>query len=1337
MCTVALGPNTGTVFPVTIANYATQVNALFDTGAQRSCMNYDTFERLKLDELNTNRVPVVQSASGNSLHAVGTVTCGVNIGEKNFVQTFIVCRNMTRNVILGTDFTITHAAGVEWTRQGTKRLTCDGEIIMEAAEPRCQQQKMMYSTKHVTIPPRSFAVLEVDCDSELSGKFEVVPNPLFAKDHPNLHCETMTYDANAKAEKIPYMMINFSNTEHVTIPKNKVVATATEEVEVEYVEVNETYEATKFRNWIPSKQKLPPIPKTDFIVSPADVRPHRRIELKDYDISPETRQKFEDLCDRFPEVFSQNSEDIGHTNLLEMEIETGDSPPVASKAYTLPLKHRDWVKQELETLERAGVIERSISPWASPIVIVPKKSEPGEPPRRRMCVDFRKINALQPKVIKGDSKAKGAISLTPLPKIDELFAQLTGCKVFSSLDLRSGYFHISLSDDAKPKSAFVVSGLGKWEYNSCPFGLTQAPAYFQALISKVLKDLDFATGYLDDIIIYSRTEEEHLNHLEQVFAALKAAGLKLKRSKCDFFKSNLSYLGHMISSEGISPMPGKLDSIRNMKAPRNAREIKQFLGLAGYYRKFVPRFSDLSRPLTRLTRKDTPFEWSTQCEHSFQALKDALCEQPILRHPEPKLPYTLYTDASKYGWAGVLTQTHTTKVNGADVTMDHPVAYVSGLFRGSQLNWAALTKEAYAIYMSVKKYSFYLTDADVTLRSDHLPLKKFLQKNTLNAKVNNWAIELESYRIDFQFIKGKSNILADVLSRLIDIDPEVKNEPEEPGHEFGYACFEELPPVSITEINEVLSADVTIKADPDLASTPVTMDLPISLDKCRELQASDAKCLDLTQRLLQGKLDATIYVIEDGVLRRRIKQGIQETAIVLPQCLQDPVLVLAHDKAGHNGSKRTYEAVRKLYYWKGMRKDITRHCKNCPVCAKHNIVGVQFDKQHFRPPRQPMQFISMDLIGQLPLSSEGYQYALTVICMLTGYTFCIPLKTKTAEEVVRAYVTHVYAVFGPSQKILSDNGTEFKNKLFDQVAKQLGVDYKIYSPPFRPQSNGRIEGFHRFLKACIGKHIAKRSEWPRVAPLATAAYNFFPNEQTKESAFFLMFGRDPLIPLANLIEPQTRYLGTEECLLDMETLQNVYQFTATQLAKARAKTPGKQMNHEHKIQKGDLVYIRDHTSKAFQPKYKTDHRVVRFLGKNQLEVKDNHGNLHQVHITDVKRVHMADKVIGQIPDYSTFGRAEKIRLDPAKIEDLDWKLSDELNTKPIEDQAEVQPIVEEINTAPPEKNTATVAKQVAAVKLALKAVLKVISVYKTLKVPIPSRTKRIVTSVLNQQHQQQ
>ena len=377
-----------------------------------------------------------------------------------------------------------------------------------------------------------------------------------------------------------------------------------------------------------------------------------------------------------------------------MHVDTGDSPPICQKPYTLPLKHYSWVQQEVETLERAGIIKKSLSPWASPIVVVPKKSTPGEPPRWRMCVDFRKINDLQPQVRRVDSTTSGNISLVPLPKIDEMYAALHGAKIFTTLDLRSGYYHINLDEESKAKTAFITP-FGKYEFNAVPFGLAQAPAYFQQLISMVLQDCrDFAMAYLDDIVIFSRTPEEHLKHIEIIFQKLKIAGLKLKESKCDFFKSEIHYLGHLISDKGIQPLPEKLDTIRNMPRPRTPKEIKQFLGLTGYYRKFVPHFSEISRPLAKLTAKDTSFEWTPQCQFSFEMLKDALMSAPILKYPDTEKPYTIFTDASKYGWAGVLTQEHTSVINGKEVTTNHPVAYVSGMFRGNQLNWAAMTKRS-------------------------------------------------------------------------------------------------------------------------------------------------------------------------------------------------------------------------------------------------------------------------------------------------------------------------------------------------------------------------------------------------------------------------------------------------------------------------------------------------------------------------------------------------------------------------------------------------------------------------------------------------------------------
>ena len=394
--------------------------------------------------------------------------------------------------------------------------------------------------------------------------------------------------------------------------------------------------------------------------------------------------------------------------------------------------------------------------------------------------------------IKRTDKGTGCLSLYLLPKIDEMFSKLQGAAISSTIDLRSGYYHIGLMRELRAKSAFLVP-MGKWQFKRTPFGLSQAPAYFQLLIDKVLMGCaDFAMGYLDDIIIFSKNEEDHLHHLTEIFSRLQHFGLKMKREKCAFFKQHIQYLGHLISKAGFEPLTEKLESIGNMPAPKSPKEVKQFLGLIGYYRKFVPHFSDMSRPLTCLTWHDVKFEWMEKCQKSFNRLWEILMEYLILRYPDPLKPYTLYTDVSRIGWSGVLMQE---EMDEKGRSKSHPICYISGQFRGSQLNWATLTKEAYAIYMSIRRLMFYLMDAEITIKCDHLPLKRFLNKQTLNSKVNNWAVELEQFNLKLEWIQGSKNTLADSLSHLLEVVPEAELEPEQEGQEFGCYCFEDLAPV--------------------------------------------------------------------------------------------------------------------------------------------------------------------------------------------------------------------------------------------------------------------------------------------------------------------------------------------------------------------------------------------------------------------------------------------------------------------------------------------------------------------------------------------------------------
>ena len=856
--TIALGKKTGTTFPITFDNKH-NYNALYDTGASASLINYSAYVSLGQD-LDTGYQPFVKNASGEDMGALGQVTCTFTINDQLFTQSFIVCRHMQRPVILGTDFTSTNFVSIIWTREGTRKMIrSDGSTVMEL--PDTISGVPLVLVRSVKIRPGGNLEVPLECTRQLTDQMDIRIDAGFHHKNPNIYiplCCINNPNNKHNPRYMPLTIFNLRTVDHLYIGKDMVITFAEQPVletySIELASEDKIKEhLAKPRNWVPQRHKtLPEIPHdTAFLCSPVDVPGPCKVQLQDKDITTDIRQKFKELCDEYGEAFSKNNEDIGRTKLVKMDIDTGDSPPVSSRPYTLPLKHYEWVQREIESLERAGVITKSMSKWASPIVVVPKKLAPREPLKRRLCVDFRKVNELQQEVITA-GKTKGQISIHPLPKIDEMYAKLKGAKVFSTIDLRSGYHHIALGKSSRAKTAFVM-----------PFGLAQAPAYFQLLVNKVLKGLKFAMTYLDDIIIFSQDELQHLEHLEIVFSHLREAGLKMKHSKYDFFKSEIHYLGHLISPEGISSLPNKLDSIKHMPVPNSTKEIKQFLGLTGYYRKFVPRFADISRPLTTLTKKDAKFKWTSACQKSFELLKEALCGEPVLKYADTSKPYTLYTDASKYGWAGVLTQPHITTIDGKSATTDHPVAFVSGLFRDSQLNWAALTKEAFAIYMSIKKLSFYLTDAQILLRSDHKPLEKFLLKNTLNSKVNNWAMELEAFNIQFDYIKGSSNILVDTLSRLIAIDPDTPTTPEEPGYEFGYAIFEEFPKVQTKtyEVNEVIvGMDTEIfKNDPELQNSLQCIQNSIAPQRLKKLQQQDPNIEILKRKLQNNRLDKEYY----------------------------------------------------------------------------------------------------------------------------------------------------------------------------------------------------------------------------------------------------------------------------------------------------------------------------------------------------------------------------------------------------------------------------------------------------------------------------------------------
>ena len=435
-----------------------------------------------------------------------------------------------------------------------------------------EDKPQLNMTHSVTLPGRTLAIICIynNLVPNKSGyTYEIEPSSNLYEKHPNLCVIPMIRNVDVhKTENVPLVVINLSADE-IYLLKGETMGF----MQIQSLDISEiiTETSTKPSPIIFEDDNKEVLNKQEgevnkeniekrFIASPANIDVHRKVELQDADITEDQQNAFKDLCTEFHDIFSTDSGDVGKTPLLEVEIDTGGSLPITQKPYTLPLKHTTWLQRELEILEKARVIVRSVSPWASPIVVVAKRTAPGEPPKRRLCVDYRALNSLLPPVKKAFSKAKGILTLVPLPKIDEIYARLKGSNIYSTFDMRSGYYHMVLSEKSRPKSYFICS-FGKWEFKRCPFGLAQAPAYFQRLVNEVLSGLTFAFGYLDDILVYSPDMKTHLEHLRKLFIKLREADLKLKEVKCNFLKKHIQYLGHIVLGKGITPMPEKLTCI--------------------------------------------------------------------------------------------------------------------------------------------------------------------------------------------------------------------------------------------------------------------------------------------------------------------------------------------------------------------------------------------------------------------------------------------------------------------------------------------------------------------------------------------------------------------------------------------------------------------------------------------------------------------------------------------------------------------------------------------------------------------------------------------------------
>ncbi|KAJ1199297.1 hypothetical protein NDU88_003134 [Pleurodeles waltl] len=449
----------------------------------------------------------------------------------------------------------------------------------------------------------------------------------------------------------------------------------------------------------------------------------------------------------------------GVTHLCTHDVDTGDSTPVKHKVYRVTDRVRACIKEEVSKMLALRVIEHSSSPWASPVVLVPKATAPGATPELRFCVDYRGLNAV--------SKTNAH----PIPRADELIDRLGAAQYLSTFDLTSGYWQIALTEGAKERSAFSTPD-GHFHFNVMPFGMKNAPATFQRLVNQVLAGLDeFSAAYLDDIAVFSSTWEEHLQHLWRVLEALQKAGLTIKASKCQIGQGSVVYLGHQVGSGQVAPLQPKIDTILAWEPPKTQTEVRAFLGLTGYYRRFVKGYGTIVTPLTELTSKKQPKKviWTEACQNAFDALKAAMCTAPVLKAPDYSTEFVVQTDASEHGIGAVLSQLN-------EEGLDQPVAFISRRLLPRERRWSAIEREAFAVVWALKKLRPYLFGTHFRVQTDHRPLRWLMQMRGENPKLLRWSISLQGMDFTVEHRPGTEHANADGLSRFFRLSDENSHE---------------------------------------------------------------------------------------------------------------------------------------------------------------------------------------------------------------------------------------------------------------------------------------------------------------------------------------------------------------------------------------------------------------------------------------------------------------------------------------------------------------------------------------------------------------------------------
>ena len=842
------------------------------------------------------------------------------------------------------------------------------------------------------------------------------------------------------------------------------------------------------------------------------------------------REKITKILNKNKDMTAENLYELGKAIGIKHKI-----PTTGQIVYKRPRRQaralQSFIQKEVKEMLDCDVIEPSTSPHNAPILLAKKKGE-----GFRFCLDFRELNTITTK------------DKFPLPRIDETIDYLYGSKFFSTLDLISGYWQIEIDEEDKAKTAFSTED-GHYQFKRMPFGLTNAPATFQRLMNEILKSVirKFALVYLDDVIIYSKTIEEHIMHIEKVLELLRNAGLKIKLSKCTFLQTAVNYLGHIISETGIAPDPKKTKSIKDYPTPKNISQLKSFLGIVGYYRKFIQDFAKIAHALTMLTRKNTPWKWTQEEEDAFQLLKKCLITPPILRYPNFSREFLIHTDASGYGVGSVLSQMHNENGEEKEVV----IAYASRHLNDVEKNWSTIEKEAYAMVHAVKQFYPYLYGRKFKVLSDHKPLKELMKMKNKSAKLERWALCLQDYDIDIDYRAGKVNQNADFLSRIP----------------------EEIPMLTQAENSPVINALTIInlaeeqKKDKYCKRARKTYEntLKRRVELLNEIEEEEVHLIrenainNSPEENVQGYSSDRDNVYDDDEKIMELKNGLIGTSagrILVPKSLKEKILKRFHDSpyAGHLGVKKTAARIQRRFKWHKMGKDIKEYVSGCDICSKRKAVGTsKAPLNPIPPPESVWQTMAMDIMG--PLSESGKernQYILVMGEYLTRYIITAPMPDQTAETVARTFVNNVILIHGVPEKVLTDQGTNFQSNIMNVLYKQYGIT-RLKTTAYRPQCDGMVERVNRTLADILASYVSKEpSKWSDFLPSANFAYNTAVHSSTGYSPFYLMYGREAMEP-QDMIEPVRNRDMTDPNMIFSQMWYDAIEITRERLEESKEK----------------------------------------------------------------------------------------------------------------------------------------------------------------------------------------